>query len=607
MRKIKLILRNATLYVSSIVLVGAMPLVAFAEEKTPETYTYDAGSGRWNSNKWVYDPATNVYVPAVPEGATKPSPAPEKSTETDDADAASKQASGTGGSATVDQDVDGTSETDINGDTTIKNGLDSNATTGNAGVKSNSKGGDALTGQADADTTIINSVHTTVDGETEGVAKFTTNIYGDVVGDIFIGPNIDNAQVNRDIDLNSKTNVDNNDSITNDVKVRAVSGDAEVAQNTEAGSAKSGNANAVANVLNLVNTIIGANKSFIGTINIYGNLNGDIMVSPEFIPQLLADNSIERTEIDMPLSMQVNNDSSIVNNVDLSAASGDATVKDNTGAGSATTGSANTKLTVLNLTGRKVNAKNSLLVFVNVLGKWVGMIVDAPNATAAAIGSGVNSNTTVNVSDDTNINKKTRITNNLDIGAESGDASVTQNTAAGDATSGNATASANIANIESSEFELTDWFGVLFINVFGTWVGSFGVDTEAGTVIPLVSEVPVSTPQPVANNNAPNLRFGFRPSTPEPAPATSTNSESNSLEDTTMAAANAYLASVNKDVPNAPLRPVASPREDPFSTVMMVGGFLTAGISSAWVGMRRKLDERRAARVTETGLTMPKK
>ncbi len=26
----------------------------------------------------------------------------------------------------------------------------------------------------------------------------------------------------------------------------------------------------------------------------------------------------------------------------------------------------------------------------------------------------------------------------------------------------------------------SDWFGVLFINVFGAWTGSFGVDTEAG-------------------------------------------------------------------------------------------------------------------------------
>lgn len=595
MHTIKQILRNTMLYATSIVLVGAMPVATFAEEP-PETYTYDADSGRWNTNKWAYDSATNVYAPVPPPNSTKPSPSPEATSKSEEEDTDAKKTD-PDGSATVGQNVNGSSDTDITTNATIKNGLDSNAGTGNAGVKSNTKAGDALTGNANADTTHINSVHTTVDGETEGVARFTTNIYGDVLGDITIGPNIANAQVDRNLNLNSKTNVDNNDSITNDVKVRATSGDAEITKNTEAGNAKSGDANAVANVLNLVNTIIGANKSFVGTINIYGNLNGDILVSPEFIPQLLADNSIERTEIDMPLSMNMNNDSSIVNNVKLNAASGDASVKDNTGAGSATTGTANTKLTVLNLTGRKVNAKNSLLVFVNVLGKWVGMIVDAPNATAAAIGSGVTNNT-VNVSDDTNINNKTRITNNLDLGAESGDASVTQNTAAGDATSGNATASANIANIDTSEFQLTDWFGVLFINVFGTWIGSFGVDTEAGTVVPLSGAAPT---QP----GAPNLRLGFAPKTTAESQIAALGAASGQDDAAVRDAAAAYLGSMSSGTPGAPvLRPLASPREDPFSTIMMIGGFTAAGISGAWWALRRR-EELREATAATTGLTIP--
>lgn len=597
MHKFKRILRNTMLYAASIVLVGAVPMITYAEQ-TPETYTYDAGTKRWNSNKWVYDPATDVYVPVVPDGASTPSPSPEATADGGaDTEAAQATASGAGNSATVGENVNGTSDTNINNDASIKNGLVSNALTGNAGVNSNVKAGDALTGTANADTTLINSVHTTVDGETEGVARFTTNVYGDVVGDITIGPNIDNAIIDRNINLNSNTNVNNNDSITNDVKVRAGSGNADVSRNTKAGSAKSGDAHAVANVLNLINTIIGANKSFIGTINIYGNLNGDILVSPEFIPQLLADNSIERTEIDMPLSMQMNNDSSIVNNVTLNAASGDATVRDNTGAGSAKTGTASTKLTVLNLTGKKVNAKNSLLVFVNVLGKWVGMIVDAPNATAAALGNGVTSNTNVNISDNTTINNRSRITNNLDIGAQSGNASVNQNTAAGDATSGNATASANIANIDTSEFQLTDWFGVLFINVFGTWVGSFGIDTEAGTVVPLGHIITPTQP------GAPNLQLGFNPTNNS---GTDTSALSGAMGDGSANNGASHPALAGDNVPGAPvLRPVASPREDPFSTVMMISGFTVAGISGAVWALRRRAELRDAMSSATPGLTLP--
>ncbi len=588
MQKFKRYLQNAALYIVSIALVGGAPITAFADE--PETYTYNAANGRWDSSKWVYDPATHVYVPAPPASpAPAKSPAPAVAKDADAAVAVG-DAPVAGGNATISDNVNGNANTNVSTDASIKNGLNSLAGSGSAGVNSNLRAGDALSGDANADTTLVNSVHSTVDGATDGVARFTTNIYGDVMGDLMIGPSIANATIDRNINFNSNTNVNNNDAITNDVKIRALSGSAEVANNTTAGNAKSGNANAVANVLNLINTIIGANKSFIGTINIYGNLNGDIMVSPDFIPQLLADNSIEKTEINMPLSMNINDNQSIVNNVKLNAASGDATVANNTGAGSAKTGSSNTKLTVLNLTGHKVNAKNSLLVFVNVLGKWVGMIVDAPNATAAAFGNRVISNT-VNVSDNTNINNNSKITNNLDLDAQSGSAAVAGNTQAGDATSGDATASANIANISDTEFNLTDWFGVLYINVFGTWIGSFGVDTAAGNVVPLSGMAVGGPPQP----GAPNLRFGFNPAdSSHSSSAAIAGANGGGGASAALAAGQAYLASHPQSA-NTSLLDVAGgtmqKAMDP-STMMTVGGFVVAGASSIWLAVRRRNDMR---------------
>jgi hypothetical protein len=568
MRTLKKTLHNIVLYTFAIVLVSGMPMVAYAQDE-PETYTYDEASGRWNSTKWVYDKATDVYVPAPPAGAKKPEPAKD-----DD-----KVASPTGGDAKVDNTVDADGTTDIDNDTEIKNGVESESTTGDAGVSSNSKAGDAKSGQADADALIINSVHSTVSGDTSGVAFFTMDINGDVHGDITIGPAIENAEVNQDIDLNSKTNVDNDTVLTTDVNLKAKSGDATVDKNTEAGSATSGDANAVANVLNLINTVIAANKSFVGTINIHGNLNGDILVSPEFIPQLLASNKASAVEIDMPLSLNLNNDKNIINNVNLNATSGDATVRDNTGAGTATTGQAQTKLTVLNLTGHKVDAKNSLLVFVNVMGSWVGMIVDAPGATSAAIGSGV-TNHDINASDETNVDNNSKIVNNINLDAESGDASVTSNTKAGDATSGDANASANIANIDTSEFNLTGWFGILFINVYGSWIGSFGVDTEAGGVVPLSGTA--------RDDKAPNLQFGFMPKAED-------NEKLNSLakavaDDQAPEDIKAQLASMMSTVsPNIPApQPEKTLSKDlPLDNLYMVGGFAVAGISGAWMAIRR--------------------
>jgi hypothetical protein len=51
----------------------------------------------------------------------------------------------------------------------------------------------------------------------------------------------------------------------------------------------------------------------------------------------------------------------------------------------------------------------------------------------------------------------------------------------------------NLVNIVNSHFSLSGWLGILFINVFGTWNGSFGVDTAAGNPIP--------TPNPTTGSN----------------------------------------------------------------------------------------------------------
>src|SRR5690606_32678556 len=97
------------------------------------------------------------------------------------------------------------------------------------------------------------------------------------------------------------------------------------------------------------------------------------------------------------------------------------------------------------------------------------------------------------------------------VNAQSGDASVTGNTAAGDAQSGDATASVNIANISNSTFSLSDWLGVLFINVFGTWNGSFGVDTAAGEHAPQNKSSKVSN-KSGAGSKAPSPKvFRFAP------------------------------------------------------------------------------------------------
>jgi hypothetical protein len=164
---------------------------------------------------------------------------------------------------------------------------------------------------------------------------------------------------------------------------------------------------------------------------------------------------------------------------------------------------------VLNLTGHEVVGSNSLLVFVNVLGKWIGAIVDAPaGSTAAALGGGLTDNRSLGADTEINSTNNGQVNNNVLVNARSGDASVNHNTTAGNAVTGSASASANITNISNSSLSLGDWFGILFINVFGAWEGSFGIDTAAGTLPPPATAQQPSTGSP--GDGAPAV-FHFLP------------------------------------------------------------------------------------------------
>ncbi len=438
--------------------------VAPAAPKT--TYTFDAETQKWNSNTWRWDVATNRYVRVIQEVA------PEAVQSTTTADPAPSGASLS--SSTI---------------ASIANALDSIATSGNASVKNNTTGGNATSGNSSATADIINRVDSTMSNSSNTeAATFVMDVMGDVNGDIMLEPMLLKAMLEARVteSTDAQISVSNDTSIQNDINLTATSGNATVSGNTTAGDATTGTANTMANVMNLVNSMIAANQSFDGTINIYGNLNGDILIAPDFLAQMLASNGIQATASGAT-QLNARDTQEIVNNVSLAAESGAALVAGNTRAGNATSGDADTNLVIFNMTGHEIVAANSLLVFINVLGSWVGVIVDAPQgATAAAIGSDVTKND-IHPSLVIDASNDTRITNNINLDSQSGDATVAGNTLAGNAMTGNATASANIANISNSSLGLSGWFGRLFINVFGTWNGSFGVNTSAGDPLPVLT------------------------------------------------------------------------------------------------------------------------
>ncbi len=429
----------------------------------------------------------------------------------------------------------------------ITNGQTSTSTTGDANVTNNTNAGDASTGMANVVSNFLNLINSGWTWGSGTLAYFVDNIFGNHTGDVTLnptmsgsggggigcyfcfsgvldsnsntGPNSQNtAQTNANKDLT--VNYQPNGSITNNIDLLAQSGNANIDANTNAGNAKTGDAAVELNLVNMINSAIGAGGSFFGMVNIFGDLNGDILFPAGFLDSLIGGNggasgtgggssaTASNTNTGAGSNNTANSSSNLTgnitdtsqstfnNNLRTGAQSGDANVDQNTIAGAATTGNATTNTNTYNLDNESVVGDNAVLVLVNVLGHWMGAILNLPstggsqsgllggNTTVSNNGTGPgstnNASSSTNGNLDVNYSPTSTINNNINAGAISGDASVTRNTNAGSATSGNAGVAANVVNILGSHLNLKHWFGVLVVNVFGNWFGSVGQDTAAG-------------------------------------------------------------------------------------------------------------------------------
>lgn len=471
---------------------------------TPQEYSYNPATGMWDTTEWVYHPESGKYVPNVKSTATNPSGA---SGAQASALAADNGISNTGPNSTnsinLGSNTNGTFDLFFNG--AISNTISSSASTGDALVQGNTSAGSALTGDAQAIANVLNLLQSSWLGQSGDLATFISNIDGNVYGDLTIDPSqlpYTLSTRNSDVDVN----ISNNGVIDNDIDLTASTGDATVDSNTLGGDATSGNARAMANIINMINSSIAAGKSFLGMININGNLDGDILLPAGVLDALIAStgpNSSNTISNNGSNNLDVNNTANrtINNDVSTDASTGNATVSSNTTAGNATSGQASTGINTMNLVGQDITGRNGLLVFVNVLGHWVGMIITPEGARIANTGPNSTNSITggTNTSVSVNATENSLINNDIDVAAHSGDATVSNNTQAGNARTGNADASVNLLNMIGSNVNMEDWFGVLFINVFGNWFGSFGGDTSNGGCSQTCPTTPSGSPAPTQN------------------------------------------------------------------------------------------------------------
>jgi len=474
----------------------------------PMVYTCNTAKWQWVAKQYVYVASHNDYEPVnvfaaqLPTGAVVADGSPATCTPPPPAPAADA-APATLPAASNGSQMNSTNTNSLSSKTSnaagLANYIGSVALSGNALVAGNTTGGNATTGNVQAMANVLNSIQSST--SLAGAATFVANIDGNVQGDVMIDPSQIQPASGASA-LNSTNSIDvnvkNNGQINNTINLSANSGNAGVTGNTTGGNATTGNAAAIADVMNMINSMVGANQSFVGVININGNLEGNILVPQHFLDSLLASNA-PATTVTVPTSslnsvnQTTNTTNAIMNSVSSDAESGKANVTSNTTGGNAATGSATTNVTIFNLTGSNVVGTNALLVFVNVLGKWVGVIMDAPaGTTAAALGSGISANATNTAT--VNATTDNQITNKILLAAKTGDAAVSDNTTGGNATTGNAATAVNLLNMSNTNYSLSNWFGILFINVFGSWYGNFGAFEPADKPMPSSAGVPAATP-----------------------------------------------------------------------------------------------------------------
>lgn len=424
-------------------------------------------------------------------------------------------------------DSSNNSDVDINSDVIINNnnsadlntGVIAIADSGHNTANKNTGNGEVVTGDANVGLTVVNTANTNI----SGVSASEFDIYDDHNGDIVI--NFEDAESesatgsaqasNQQTGANSSNNseVDDNTSLTivnqNDAKVanelvlNATSGHNQANKNTGNGEVKTGDANVAVNVVNLVNNNIQAGaEMMIATVNIFGNLVGDIILAPiagctdncsdsneVAANQQTGANSENDASVGMQRLTELNqhNQADINNNLVINANTGGNSTEKNTGSTDVQTGEVNVQAEQVNIANTNMIGNGDdtwWIVIVNEAGQWVGKIFGMENGEHVAQGSvelgAVNQNTGADSNNQSDINQSqetyvtqentAEVDNNIVINADTGHNQVDKNTGNASVQTGDVNVMSNVVNYVNNNIAGGKVM-VAFVNVFGSWVG----------------------------------------------------------------------------------------------------------------------------------------
>lgn len=432
---------------------------------------------------------------------------------------------GAGSTNEVTAGVENTADTTVNNNVNDVTKVGATAKTGGNSQNENTTAEGITTGNASIGVTQVKNDNSTTLGGSSGL-----NVYGydgDYNGDLILefgamlgsligegggsvravndttGANSDN-QVNVNTLVEKLTEVQNDGVINNILDLAAITGQNEANKNTSGGSITTGDANIAATLVNLLNTTVINGGLWLTVADIFGNLNGNIVL-PEFGALAAAagfgsvavdavnegtgaesDNQID-VEVTEEKMTDINNDADINTQVKADAITGQNETMSNTGGGRIVTGDGKVTASNISLANTTVEGGNWGLVVVNALNRWLGFMVGEEGQVRALTQdetlreieaqnsqTGANSENNMAVSeesyDTTAVNNNAVINNEVSAQAITGQNNANKNTGAGNIQTGDANIEVTAINVANTTVKDGSLF-IAVVNVFGDWFG----------------------------------------------------------------------------------------------------------------------------------------
>lgn len=360
----------------------------------------------------------------------------------------------------------------------VENTVDISAITGSNFAGENLGNVDLKTGDALAWVNLLNVLNTNVVGGNFGI--FVLDIENDSYDEINLNELWKQLQEKSNENSSNLRFVianNNNAELKNEINVSALSGDNQANQNNSA-NIETGNATALANVINVINTNIFGTKFFFGIINITGQFKGNLILPR---PELFENSGSSGAGGAMVFENQ--NTATVNDSVFSSADTGNNKGNNNGGIDNINIGNTESISTNITLTNLNLWQNNWFYLMMNVLGKWDGKTNNWSNP-ASEYQTGetkqiyqtefIQSSASVGISapsiefKNENIAK---IKNNIFVTAQTGENKVNENKNGTVINTGNAKASLNLINLINLNILSSNWF-MGTVNILGNWKGN---------------------------------------------------------------------------------------------------------------------------------------